>query len=126
MPNRRTTYPRYRGVRFYRRAQDGGVDVVTRELTILPDGRIIAAISAEESAAEDGPHPGLELAGMGAWEEVTDAVPQSVGLPYPVLAYQPDGTCRPAVQEFQSMLAAAELGDPTAQQVIAYLSCGAA
>ena len=112
-------------VRFYRRrAQDGGPDDVTRELTILPDGTTFGAVSAEESAADDGPHPGLELAGEGAWEDVTDQSPEDFGLPYPVLAYQPDGTVRPAVEEFQQTVAAAEGGDEVAQQVLAYLACG--
>ena len=100
----------------------GSADAPTRELTILPDGRVFVALTAEESAVADGPHPGSAVAGTDSWGRFGS--PDSYGLPLPILAVREfTGTffTVPADEEFASIVAAADNGDPTAQQVLAYL-----
>ncbi len=117
------------------RAQDGALDIATaldvygqpgpttRELTILPDGGIFVALSIEEAADGDGPHPRLV---SWAWDRAVVGPPEAYGLPLPIVADRPpqsgEGPAfHPADEEYRSTVAAADAGDPVAQQVLAYL-----
>lgn len=84
---------------------------VAWELTIHRRGAAaFTAKSSSESAAADGPHPGVSLVEPGLWERVVGAStrPQDLGLPKRLLAREPDGTIHAAVDEFKSLMAAAQ------------------
>ena len=82
----------------------------TLELTVI-DNEIVANKTAEESA-EDEAHPGVPLAGLGAWERfLGEKKPKDVGLPRPILAFNEDtGEVTPAVEEYESVRDAAQKG----------------
>lgn len=93
----------------------------TLELSVV-DNIIIANKKAVDSA-EDEAHPGVSLAGKGAWKRfVGDKKPQDFDLPKPLLAFDPDsGTVGPAREEYESVLEAAQKGDRGAQAALEYL-----
>lgn len=90
----------------------------TLELTVI-DNEIIACKTSEGSAGDEA-HPGVPLAGIGAWEKfMGDKKPRDYGLPKPILAFQEDtGEVTPAHEEYESVKLAAQKGDPGAQEAM--------
>lgn len=90
----------------------------TLELTVI-DNEIIACKTSEDSASDEA-HPGVPLAGIGAWEKfMGDKKPRDYGLPKPILAFQEDtGEVTPAHEEYESVKLAAQKGDPGAQEAM--------
>lgn len=112
--------------------KDGSDDLIikpverpTLELTVLEEGEgqtIVAAKTAEESIKDEA-HPGVALAGPGAWKKfVGDKTPKDFGLPKPILALQEDtGKVTPAVEEYETVREAAKQGDAGAQEALRHL-----
>lgn len=94
---------------------------MTYELSVS-DNTIIVAKTEVESKGEDL-HPGVALAGRGAWEKYVAGgkQPKDFGLPRRLLAMQEDGKVLPATEEYESIRAAAQQGDSGAQQALQYL-----
>ena len=94
------------------------------ELTVYQGGSAIwAAKDGLESSDFDGPHPGIEVAGMD-WKQVSpDKTPQQLGLPRALLAWD-GGRIVPARQEYSSIRSAARKGSRGAQQALYDLGVG--
>lgn len=88
------------------------------ELTVSEDGVTIwtaTSPQASAQASDANPHAGQSIINPGAWEQYGGGeTPTGLGLPKAILSYQPDGTVQPAVEEYQSVMAAAMRGDPGA------------
>ena len=85
-----------------------GLGVQAKELTIYNGGRSVDTASAPAESMNAVSHRGKSIIDKGMWESITGgADPSSLGLPFAILAYQPDGSVRPAKEEYDSLLMAA-------------------
>lgn len=83
-----------------------GQNEVAVELTVLKGGKsAFTANSPAESSGAGSPHPGTSLCDPGLWDQYAGVgvTPESLGLPKRMLAWQPDGSIRPAVEEYNSL-----------------------
>ena len=86
-----------------------GLGVKAKELSVTNGGRTIFTASTPYESATASFHSGRSIIDPGMWEKIVGAgvSADSLGLPMPLLAYQPDGSIRPAKEEYDSILAAA-------------------
>ena len=86
-----------------------GLGVKAKELTVYNGGRTIFTAMSPYESATAGVHKGQSIIDPGAWERIVGpgVTADMLGLPMPLLAFQPDGSVRPAKEEYDSVLAAA-------------------
>jgi hypothetical protein len=82
------------------------------------------AKTSTDSQGADGPHPGVTLVGLDFMTYSGGQTYQQLGLPRPMLAYQPDGKITPAVEEWQSAVQMATQGSLKAQRARAFFGLG--
>lgn len=90
-----------------------GLGVKAKELSVTNGGRTIFTASSPAESMSAPFHTGKSIIDPGMWESITGgASADSIGLPFPILAFQPDGSVRPAKEEYDSILAAAHSTPP--------------
>lgn len=84
-------------------ASGGGVMAI--EVTVWNGGNDVwVAKSPSESAASDGPHPGVSIIDPGSWERLFGvSSPSAQGVPKAALAWQGGSTITAAAQEISSL-----------------------